>query len=99
MLKLARYQARGRISANQKNMKIICNKYMEQQKLAMEQQKLAQEWLSCQDETTQAIITTLIDKAVKEERERIYSFSEDRLIGIDNDLLGDLSNIIFDKKI
>lgn len=92
MLKLARYQARGRISENQKNMKIICNKYMEQQ-------KLAQEWLSCQDETTQAIITTLIDKAVKEERERIYSFSEDRLIGIDNDLLGDLSNIIFDKKI
>lgn len=65
----------------------------------MEKQiKLAQEWLSCQDGTTQAIIKTIVDEAVKEERERIYSFVEDRLIENDNELLGDLSNIVFDKE-
>ena len=39
------------------------------------------------------------EEAKEEERNRIYSFVEDRLIGVDNDLLGDLSNIIFEKEI
>ena len=38
-------------------------------------------------------------KTLEEERNRIYSYIEDLLISEDNELLGKLSNIIFDKEI
>lgn len=37
------------------------------------------------------------EETIREERKRIYCYVEEMLIGSDNELLKDLSNIIFDK--
>jgi len=40
----------------------------------------------------------LLAEFLDQERVRIYAYTEERLIGVDNDLLKDLSNIIFDRR-
>lgn len=40
-----------------------------------------------------------MENEIKKERERIYSYIEDLLLGVDNELLKKISNIVFDKEV
>ncbi|MFA7143036.1 MAG: hypothetical protein WC175_03540 [Candidatus Dojkabacteria bacterium] len=44
-------------------------------------------------------ISTLLEEQRKEERNRIYDYIEEKLLGEDDELLKDLANIIFDKSL
>lgn len=53
----------------------------------------------CEEDDNDVYVDESILSLVRRERDRIYSFVEDVLIGTDDKLLGDLSNIIYDKEI
>lgn len=56
-------------------------------------------WQTTSREKIKQFISTLLEEQMKEERNRIYDYIEEKLLGEDDELLKDLANIIFDKSL